>query len=262
MNTRPDTHEVNGNASGLRMRKFLAWLTVVAMVGVAAFFLMKQTPPPEPAKPAPPAEPDRVAAARLRCEARLRGAFEMAGVRWPADEIFLRVMKRERQIELWARNAGGEPFRLVKTLPILAASGGPGPKRREGDLQVPEGFYEVDRFNPLSDFHLSLGLNYPNAYDLAHADPVSPGFDIFIHGGDASIGCTALGDDGIEEVYLAALDSRARPVHVQLFPARMDAPDWPAWRDAQLAEHPEFRELWDALAGAWARFAPDRRDRR
>lgn len=126
-------------------------------------------------------------------------------------------------------------------------------------MQVPEGFYEVDRFNPLSSFHLSLGLNYPNASDRVLSDPVSPGTDIFIHGGNASIGCLALGDDGIEEVYLAAIDSRVRPIHVQLFPARMDAPDWPAWRDAQLALHPEFRPLWDELAAAWERLGRERR---
>ena len=249
---------MNGADSGAGIRKILVWIAAVVIVACAAFFLMKQPPP----KPMPHAEPGRVAAARLRCGERLRGDFARAGVRWPADEIFLRVMKRERQIELWARNGNSDSFILVKTLPVLAASGGPGPKRREGDLQVPEGFYEVNRFNPLSNFHLSLGLNYPNADDLVHADPVSPGFDIFIHGGDASIGCVALGDDGIEEVYLAALDSGVRPIHVQLFPARMDVPDWPAWRDAELAEHPEFRELWDGLAAAWTHFGRDGRDRR
>ncbi len=244
---------MSGDAGGARVRKILAWAAAAAIVVAAAIFLMKQSPPLKPVQPA------RIAAARKRCEARLRNTFEKAGLRWPADEIFLRVMKRERQIELWARNGAGESFRFVKWLPILAASGGPGPKRREGDMQVPEGFYEVNRFNPLSSFHLSIGLNYPNASDLVLGDPVSPGFDIFIHGGTVSIGCVALGDDGIEEIFLAAFDSRVHPIRVQLFPARMDAPDWPAWRDAQLAGHPEFRPLWDELAAAWERFRRDRR---
>ncbi len=209
--------------------------------------------------PAHSAEPDRVSGARARCGEKVRAEFAQAGVAWPAHEIFLRAMKREGEIELWARGGSRENFRLVKTLPILAQSGGPGPKRREGDGQVPEGFYEVNRFNPASTFHLSLGLNYPNASDRARGDPVAPGFDIFIHGGRASIGCLALGDPGIEEIYLAALDSRARPVRVQIFPARMDAADWPAWRDAQVAAHPEFRELWDELAAAWTKFARERR---
>jgi hypothetical protein len=246
---------MSGGANGGRARAILAWTSAAALLLLGAIFLMKQTP----RKLAPTAEPERVAAARLRCEVRLRNIFEKAGVRWPADEIFLRAMKRERQLELWARNGAGEPFRFVKWLPITAASGGPGPKRREGDRQVPEGFYEVDRFNPKSDFHLSLGLNYPNASDRVHADPVSPGSDIFIHGGNASIGCIALGDDGIEEIYLAALESRVRPIRVHLFPARVDAPDWSSWRDAQLGAHPEFRELWGVLAAEWERFGRTRR---
>jgi hypothetical protein len=249
---------MNGDAGGARIWRFMAWTIAAVLFFLAAHFLMKQTPSPPP-KPVPPAEPERVADARRRCGSRLRAIFEKAGLRWPADEVLLRAMKREGQLELWARNEPGESFRFVKWLPITAASGGPGPKRREGDMQVPEGFYEVDRFNPFSNFHLSLGLNYPNASDLIHADPDAPGSDIFIHGGNASIGCVALGDDGIEEIYLAASDSRARPIRVQLFPARMDAADWPAWRDAQLAAHPGFRPLWDELAAAWTRFVRERR---
>jgi len=244
--------------SRARRWKFLAWTSAVALVVLAALFVMHRMKL-KPPKPAPQAGADRVSAARLRCEAALRTTFEKAGLRWPADEILLRVMKRERKLELWARNGAGESLRLVKSLPITALSGRPGPKRREGDLQVPEGFYEVDRFNPLSNFHLSLGLNYPNASDRVLGDPVSLGSDIFIHGGHASIGCVALGDDGVEEIYLAALDSRVRPIRVQLFPARMDTTDWPAWRDAQLAAHPEFRPLWNELAASWTRFERERR---
>ena len=249
---------MNDGPDDARSRKFPAWTIAAGLLVLAALFLMNRTKPKTSA-PIPSAEPDRVAAARRRCGAELRAAFEKAGVRWPADEIFLRAMKREGELELWARNGTGESIRLVKRLPILAASGGPGPKRREGDMQVPEGFYEVDRFNPRSNFHLSLGLNYPNASDRILGDPVSPGFDIFIHGGNVSIGCLALGDDGIEEIYLAALDSRVRPIRVQLFPARMDAADWPVWRDAQCARHPEFRPLWEELAAAWIRFERERR---
>ncbi len=244
---------MNGGARGLVARRIPAWTSAVALI-LNALPLMNGTD-----ATAQPAGPDRVAAARQRCGEALRATFEKAGVRWPADEVFLRAMKREGELELWARNGAGEAFVLVKSLRITAQSGGPGPKRREGDMQVPEGFYEVDRFNPRSNFHLSLGINYPNASDRLRGDPVRPGFDIFIHGGNVSIGCLALGDPGIEQVYLAALDSRARPVRVQIFPARMDSGDWPSWRDAQLSAHPEFRELWDELAGAWARFQRERR---
>jgi murein L,D-transpeptidase YafK len=202
---------------------------------------------------------DRVAAARTRCESELRSLFAKAGVGWPAGEVFLRGIKREGQLEVWARDRKGDPFRLVKAYPVTAQSGGPGPKRREGDGQVPEGFYQVDRFNPRSAFHLSLGIDYPNASDRVLSDPKSPGFDIFIHGGKVSIGCLALGDPAIEQVYLIALESRTRPIHVHLFPARMDGADWPAWRDAQIVARPGLRSLWEQLAAGWSLFERDRR---
>ena len=245
---------MNAGTDGAGIWKNGGWTSVGAVLLLTLWLNMSCTK-----MTAQCAEADRVAEAKKHTGAALRTAFEKAGIRWPADEIFLRVMKREGEIEMWARGMAGQPFQLVKRLPILAQSGGPGPKRREGDMQVPEGFYEVDRFNPRSTFHLSLGLNYPNASDRLLGDPKSPGSDIFIHGGNVSIGCVALGDPGIEVIYLAALDSRARPVRVQLFPARMDAPDWPAWRDAQLAAHPEFRPLWEELAAAWMRFEREHR---
>ena len=245
---------MSGDARGSRVWKILAWTTAAALFVLAALFLMDRMK-----TPAPPAEPDRVAAARRRCESELRAVFEKAGVRWPAGEIFLRGMKREGQLELWARDREGESFRLMRTYRVMAQSGIPGPKRREGDMQVPEGFYEVNRFNPQSAFHLSLGLNYPNASDRILGDPAKPGFDIFIHGGTASIGCLAMGDPAIEEIFLAALDSKARPIHAHIFPAKMDAPDWTEWRDAQLRPQPGLRAFWDQLAAGWDRFERERR---
>ncbi|SFQ74078.1 hypothetical protein SAMN04515668_4087 [Hymenobacter arizonensis] len=137
-------------------------------------------------------------------------------------EIFLRVIKTNRELEVWARNQGAGPFALLQTYPLAATSGKLGPKRRAGDRQVPEGFYEIDRFNPQSSYHLSLGLNYPNAADRALGEP-DPGGDIFIHGGEVTIGCLPITDIGIEEVYLLAVAARAAgqgiiPVHIFPFP--------------------------------------------
>ncbi|HYR58359.1 MAG TPA: hypothetical protein VEO95_07015, partial [Chthoniobacteraceae bacterium] len=91
------------------------------------------------------AGPERVAHARAVSESSIRAKYRAAGVAYPG-EIFVRWFKHEAVIELWARN-GPEPFRRVTSWPILSSSGDPGPKRREGDRQVPEGFYEIDRFN-------------------------------------------------------------------------------------------------------------------
>lgn len=202
---------------------------------------------------------DREADALRRREPELRAMFEGAGLRWPAGEIFFRALKREGTLEVWARDRVSDQFRLVKTYPVLAQSGSPGPKRREGDRQVPEGFYKVDRFNPKSAFHLSLGLDYPNASDRILSDPQRPGSDIFIHGSNVSIGCLAMGDGQIEELYLAAKLSAVRPIRVHVFPARMDAPDWPAWRDAEIAKRPGLRGFWEQLAAGWNAFADDHR---
>jgi hypothetical protein len=227
---------------------------------------------PQPAVPLPPsdsvrrsatvvfpdAKGDRVAAARVRAGGMVRDLFASAGVAYPAEVVFLRAHKHERELELWAGNSTG-PLELVATYGVAAASGGAGPKRREGDSQVPEGFYEVDRFNPQSSFHLSLGINYPNAADRILGDPAKPGYDIFVHGNAASIGCLAMGDDLIEEIYLAALDAKSKPVHMHIFPARMNTPGWPAWRDEKLATRPELAPLWQQLQRGYDAFEGGRR---
>ncbi|GAB3576834.1 hypothetical protein GCM10027345_14000 [Hymenobacter daeguensis] len=165
-------------------------------------------------------------------------------------EIFIRMIKTRAEVEVWARNQGGGPFELLRAYPLAATSGSLGPKRRAGDYQVPEGFYEIDRFNPKSNFHLSLGLNYPNAADLALGEP-NPGGDIFIHGGAASIGCLPITDAGIEEVYLLAVMARASgqstiPVHIFPFPMT----------DAELARHARspHKAFWRGLMPGYAYF--------
>ena len=188
---------------------------------------------------------DRMTLARWRREASLRAAFKSAGVTYPPEAIFLRALKREARLELWART-GATPFQLIRSYPITYSCGEPGPKRREGDRQVPEGFYEIDRFNPESNFHLSLGLNYPNASDRLRSDQAQPGSDIFIHGGDGSIGCIPIGDENIEEVFLAAWDARAHgqeKIEVHVFPAVMQGPAWAKFVQEQSASKPALREL-------------------
>ncbi len=197
-------------------------------------------------------EVDRIAAARARSEANVRSAFAKAGVAYPPRELFLRGFKKEARLEMWARNAAG-PFRLIRSYPILFSSGSTGPKRKEGDLQVPEGFYEIAQLNPASLYHLSLGLNYPNASDRVRADREKPGSEIYIHGKKVSIGCIPIGDDGIEEVFLAAWDSRASKgsaIHVHLFPAVMAGEEWLGFVEA----NPAHKTFWAELQPVYAAF--------
>jgi murein L,D-transpeptidase YafK len=98
-----------------------------------------------------------------------------------------------------------------------------GPKRMQGDYQVPEGFYYINEFNPNSAYHLALGLNYPNASDKILSDPLRPGNGIYIHGSCVSVGCIPVNDSDIEEIYIIASAAKASgedfiPVHI--FPVR------------------------------------------
>lgn len=138
-------------------------------------------------------------------EARLKPHFERADVAYPPPRITLVAYKREKRLELWVPR--GDTWAHIHDYPIRAASGGPGPKLREGDLQVPEGIYRIEYLNPNSSFHLSMKIDYPNAFDReqARADArTNPGGDIFIHGRAASIGCLAMGDPAIEELFVLA----------------------------------------------------------
>ena len=124
------------------------------------------------------------------------------GIAWPPRRIYLLAFKQENRLEIWVANTRG-PYSHLQSYPILAASSTLGPKRREGDRQVPEGFYRLPALNPNSRFHLSVRVDYPNAEDIRNA--VVPreqmGGDIFVHGSSVSIGCLALGDLAVEDVF-------------------------------------------------------------
>ncbi len=137
------------------------------------------------------------------------------------DPVYLRIFKEETELEVWMKH--GERYHLIQTYPICAYSGDLGPKLREGDRQSPEGFYYVtkSRLNPNSRFHLSFNLGYPNRYDRAHG---RTGSFLMVHGDCVSIGCYAMTDEKIEEIYELveqALTQGQKIVRVHAFPFRM-----------------------------------------
>ena len=150
----------------------------------------------------------RVADAMNRKADTLRKQFAVAGLQWPAREIYIRSFKYDSQLEVWVRNNPTEPFRLFKTYSVCALAGTLGPKRMEGDYQVPEGFYYINEFNPKSNYHLSLGLNYPNASDRVLSDSLMPGGDIYIHGSCVTTGCIPVNNEQIEELYILAAHAK------------------------------------------------------
>jgi murein L,D-transpeptidase YafK len=159
-------------------------------------------------------------------------------------------IKEERKLELWINGA------MAKTYPMTAFSGGPGPKLREGDRQIPEGIYPAVHLNPNSAFHLSVKVGYPNAWDKAWAKEEKRerlGGDIFIHGEDVTIGCIPIGNRAIEEVFWAVY--QAKPAHTRILISPVDfrkpGKGLPAGGGRML-------ELYRKLKAELARFAPGR----
>lgn len=155
--------------------------------------------------------------------ARLRADLAQAGFTM-GDPVHIRIFKRERRLEVWLQRAGGR-FEKFRDYEICKFSGGLGPKLKEGDRQAPEGFYRVSRaqLNPNSRHHLSFNLGFPNAYDRALG---RTGSALMVHGGCSSIGCYAITDEGVDEVYAlveAALDRGQDAVDVHAFPFELTA---------------------------------------
>ena len=197
------------------------------------------------------AEAQATAAGRVRqygppARRRLAPYFAAQHVAYPPPRLVLVGLKAEQRLQLYAPDARGA-MRLVRDYPILAASGGLGPKLREGDLQVPEGIYRLTELNPNSAYHLSLRVDYPNAFDrqiAARERRTNLGGAIYLHGNAVSAGCLAMGDDAAEELFVLAADTGLRHITLLLCPCdlRVQAPprDGRAWVQelyAQLRRH-------------------------
>ena len=164
-----------------------------------------------------------VATALESKEDTLRNQFARAGLQWPAKQLYIRSFKYDSQMEVWVRSSNDSQFKLFKTYKVCAMAGAIGPKRLEGDYQVPEGFYYINEFNPKSIYHLSLGINYPNASDRVLSDSIKPGGDIYIHGNCVTVGCIPLQNDQIEELYILAAMAKTQGqdfISVHIFPIR------------------------------------------
>jgi murein L,D-transpeptidase YafK len=154
----------------------------------------------------------------------VRGRLLTKGIRTNELNMLLIALKEEAQLELWVKKKDAKFYGRLKTFGICSSSGGPGPKRQAGDGQVPEGFYHINRFNPSSNFYLSLGIDYPNRSDRILCGNGKAGGDIFIHGSCVTIGCMPLTDEGIKELYVYAVEAsnNGQNIPVYIFPCRMD----------------------------------------
>ena len=165
------------------------------------------------------------------------------------DPILVRIFKKESELEVWKRDRSGR-YALLKTYPMCRWSGQLGPKKAEGDRQAPEGFYTVtaDLMNPRSQFYLSFNLGYPNAYDRARQ---RTGSALMVHGNCVSIGCYAMTDTGIEEIWTlmtAAYEAGQLAIPVHAFPFAMTEENLAAYKDNQ------WSDFWSELEPAWRKF--------
>jgi murein L,D-transpeptidase YafK len=169
---------------------------------------------------------------------RLAADFERVRVAYPPKKITFIGLKQEKLLEVWVASDSGQ-FVFLKSYPILGASGQAGPKLKEGDRQVPEGLYRIESLNPNSRFHLSLRVNYPNAFDKQMADAdgrTNLGGDIMIHGSRSSIGCLAMGDPAAEELFILAAETGIDRIDVILVPFDLRTEN----SGTNLPEHPDW----------------------
>jgi murein L,D-transpeptidase YafK len=172
----------------------------------------------------------RVHQARHNREDAIDSLFQKLDLDYPPEQVILTAYKKEQILQLWARPDTGDAFVLVKQYPFTAFSGVLGPKRRQGDLQIPEGLYHLNHFNPYSNFHLSMKVSYPNKSDSILGKKGSLGNEIRIHGSCVTIGCIPIGDAAIEELYIVCVDVRSagqQKIPVYIFPGKMDNQSWP-----------------------------------
>lgn len=186
-------------------------------------------------------------------EARLKPYFAAAGIAYPPRQITLIGLKDELELELWARD--DSRWVHIRTYEITAASGAVGPKQKAGDHQVPEGIYHITSLNPNSRFHLSMKIDYPNDFDLekARADNRRRlGGNIFIHGKAKSVGCIAIGDEAIEELFVLVAETGVQNATVVIAPN--DLRRWKPWLDTGKKYPSWLPELYDSIRQELALF--------
>lgn len=193
----------------------------------------------------------------LRTEPELIRFFSNAHLTYPPKEIALLAFKKERHLELWARNSN-QSWRFIHTYPLTAFSGRLGPKLKERDGQIPEGIYRLSSYNPFSSMHLSMMINYPNSFDRLQASKDGRkqlGNNIFLHGKSVSVGCLAIGDRAIDQLFLLARRVGLRQTRLIIAPndLRKDKP-----ATANFAQPRWLPELYKQISLALNQFPPRR----
>lgn len=168
--------------------------------------------------------------------------------------MFIRVFKQEAILEIWVQKPDRKYIKF-KEFKIYAVSGKLGPKRERGDAQAPEGFYYINEFNPVSNYYLSLGINYPNESDMKLSTAPNKGDDIFIHGAAVSAGCLAMSNYYIEDIYICAVKAHSngqQRIPVQIFPFKPTIINLEYY--SHFADCKPFSKFWNNLAKGYQFF--------
>ncbi|MBW8017671.1 MAG: L,D-transpeptidase family protein [Planctomycetes bacterium] len=155
--------------------------------------------------------------------ARIQKKVEMSGPNFPPKKLLLYADKTKRLLTVYGYDKNDKPAEIT-SYPFTGFSGKLGPKQKEGDLQIPEGIYDITALNPQSKFHLSIRIEYPNAFDkrmAAKENRTNLGGDIYIHGGSATIGCIPLGNDNIEELFYLVKATGLRNTDIVITPKNL-----------------------------------------
>jgi murein L,D-transpeptidase YafK len=204
----------------------------------------------------------RVKEAKKEKDEFLKQLFKEKGLSYPPKELFFRAFKKEGLFEMWAKDDLTGKFTLVKTYDICYASGVLGPKRRQGDLQVPEGFYYVDYYNPWSNFFLSVRINYPNTSDsILSPHKNKLGGAICIHGSCVSIGCISIQDENIKEVYwlmIQAHEAGQMNIPVHIFPSHLDNQSFASLREDYQGDNEKI-SFWENLQTGYLYFEKNKK---
>lgn len=196
----------------------------------------------------------RVRDAKADYHYTLENLFTAQQVAFPPKNIYLRSFKFDKKVELWA-TSDGQNYDYIKSYDICKLSGELGPKRQQGDLQIPEGFYNLEYFNPASSYHLSMKVDYPNASDRILGKQGSLGGDIFIHGECVTIGCIPLENEPMKELYWLSVLTKGEggniPIHI--YPFKMDDASVQFFKKIDLFDDGDWR-FWNQLKPAYAYF--------
>lgn len=172
------------------------------------------------------------------------------------------IYKDDDLFEIYAKNKQEKSYTKILSYPICARSGQLGPKRKQGDGQVPEGFYYINKFNPISNYYLSIGINYPNLSDKRKSKESDLGGDIFIHGDCVTIGCIPMTDNYIKEIYLLAVYARnngQNKIPIYIFPFKMTEQNMLIYKN-KYKNNKEVILFWDNLKEGYSKFITESKE--